>query len=249
MRILVCVKRVPAPGARIVVGPDGRTIDTANLGYTMSPHEECAVEVAVQLVEQHGGTVTVMTLGQDGADEQLRYALSVGATDAILIPAGDHDWDPQATARALIAAIGDAESVGVFDLILFGNESADSGGYQVGVRVAGALARPMVTGIKGIEIDHGVITARRETDGGFELYQLPLPAAVGVKEGIALPRYPTLRGRLASKKADVHRFDVDEEPGGQSMVRLVSPPEQVTETVLLVDAAGIVDVMEELELL
>ncbi len=249
MRILVCIKRVPAPGARIVVEPDGQTIDTANLGFTISPHEECAVEAAVQLVEQHGGNVTVMTLGPEGAEEQLRHAVSVGATDAILIPAGERDWDPQATARALTDAIGDAESDGAFDLILFGNESADSGGYQVGVRVSRALGRPMVNGIKGIEIGKGVVTLRRETDGGSELYELPLPAVVGVKEGITLPRYPTLRGRLASKKADVRTFEAGEQPGGQSMVALANPPEQVKQTVMLTDAAAAVDVMEELGLL
>ena len=249
MRILVCVKRVPAPGARIVVRPDGLMIDTANLGFTVSPHEECGVEAAVQLIEQHGGTVTVMTLGPAEAEDQLRHAASVGATDGILIPAGGHDWGPQATARALTAAIRDLESEGPLDLIIFGTESADSGGYQVGIRVARALGRPMVTGIKGIEIADGVATVRRETDGGSELYRLPLPAAVGVKEGITLPRYPTLRGRLASKKAEVRTFEATEEPGGQSMLRLVSPPEQLKETVMLSDAAAAVDVMEELGLL
>ena len=249
MRILVCVKRVPAPGARIVVRPDGQEIDTAHLGFTVSPHEECGVEAAVQLVEQHGGTVIVMTLGPDEAEDQLRHAASVGATDGILIRSGDHDWDPQATARALTAAIRDAESDGPLDLIIFGTESADSGGYQVGIRVARALGRPMVTGIKGIEIADAVATLRRETDGGSELYRLPLPAVVGVKEGITLPRYPTLKGRLASKKAEVRTVEANEEPGGQSLLRLVSPPEQLKETVMLADAAAAVDVMEELGLL
>ena len=248
MRILVCVKRVPAPGAKIVIHPNGLMIDTAHLAFTVSPHEECGVEAAVQLVEQHGGTVTVMTLGPDEAEEQLRYATSVGATDGILIPAGDHDWDPQATARALTAAIRDAESTETFDLIIFGSESADSGGYQVGIRVARALGRPMVTSLKDLEIADGVATVRRETGGDSELYKLPLPAVVGVKEGITLPRYPTLKGRLASKKADVRIFETSEEPGGQSMVRLVSPPEQVKETVMLADAAAAVDLMEELGL-
>ena len=249
MRILVCVKRVPAPGARIIVDPGGQTIDTANLGFTISPHEECAVEAAVQLMEQHGGTVTVMTLGPGEAEEQLRHAASVGATGAILIQAGDHDWDPQATARALTAAIGHAEAAGTFDLIIFGNESADAGGYQVGVRVSRALRRPMVNGLKGIEIKDGVATVHRETDGGFEVYELPMPAVVGVKEGIALPRYPTLKGRLASKKVDIRLFEASEEAGGQSMLGLVSPPEQVKETVILADAVAAVDVMEELGLL
>ena len=95
MRILVCVKRVPAPGARIVLTDDAMGIDTRNLGFTTSPHEECAVEAAIQLGEQHGGEVTVLTLGATDADEQLRYAISVGAHKAVLItyPGSEElDW-------------------------------------------------------------------------------------------------------------------------------------------------------------
>ncbi|HZY07432.1 MAG TPA: hypothetical protein VFE69_06785, partial [Ilumatobacteraceae bacterium] len=151
MRILVCVKRVPAPGARINITPDGQAIDTAYLGFTMSPHEECAVEEAVQLVERHGGEATVLTLGPAEADEQLRYAASLGVANAVLLPIDGPDWDPQRTASAIAAAIGGLESAdGPFDLILFGNESADSGGFQVGIRVAHSLDRPVVNGIKGI---------------------------------------------------------------------------------------------------
>ncbi len=98
MRILVCVKRVPAPGARINITADGQAVDTAFLGFTTSPHEECAVEAAAQLVEAHGGTATVMTLGPAEAEEQLRYAASVGMTHAVLLPIDGADWDPQRTA-------------------------------------------------------------------------------------------------------------------------------------------------------
>jgi len=167
MRILVCVKRVPAPGARINVTADGLAVDSAQLGFTTSPHEECAVEEAVQLVEEHGGEVTVMTLGPAAAEEQLRYAASVGAHHFVLIPISEVDWDPQRTASALAGAIADVESAdGAFDLVLFGNESADAGGFQVGVRVAYALGRPVVSGIKGIDIAGGLASARREIDGG-----------------------------------------------------------------------------------
>jgi len=249
MRILVCIKRVPAPGGKIVLQGDGQRIEVANLGFTTSPHEECAVEAAVQLVEQHGGSVTVMTLGPEEAEEQLRYAVSVGATSAILVAAGEVDWDPQATARALTVAIEDAETQGAFDLILFGNESADSGGYQVGVRVSWALRRPMVNGAKGIEIEDRVAIVQRETDLGFERYELALPSVIGVREGITLPRYPTLKGRLASKKVEIARVEGVEESGGLSMTRLVNPPEQVTETVILADAAAAVDVIADLGLL
>ena len=163
-------------------------------------------------------------------------------------------WDPQRTARALTAAIQSLEADGgVFDLILFGNESADSGGFQVGVRVAYALGRPIVNGIKGIEIDGSGVRARREIDGGFEVYELALPAALGVKEGINLPRYPTMRGRLASKKLAVTTLEIDAEAGGQELLRLHRPTETLSQTTILGHgpeaAAKVVDVLEELGVL
>ncbi len=254
MRILVCVKRVPAPGARINIAADGQAIDTAFLGFTMSPHEECAVEEAVQLVEKHGGEATVLTLGPAEADEQLRYAASLGVANAVLLPITGPDWDPQRTAAAIAAAIAELEAAdGVFDLILFGNESADSGGFQVGVRVAHALARPIVNGIKGIEVQGDVLVARREADVGVEVYEIPLPAVLGVKEGINLPRYPTLKGRLASKKVAVAQVVPDAEPGGQKMVTLMPAAEQVSATVILGTgpeaAAAVVDMLEEIGVL
>jgi len=254
MRILVCVKRVPAPGARINVTADGMAVDSAHLGFTTSPHEECAVEEAVRLVGEHGGEVTVMTLGPAAAEEQLRYAASVGADRFVLVPISEVDWDPQRTAAALAGSIADVESVdGAFDLVLFGNESADAGGFQVGVRVAHALGRPVVNGIKGVDIADGVASARREVDGGFEVYELPLPAVLGVKEGINLPRYPTMKGRLASKKAEVSVDERSVEVGGQVRVRLHRPVETVSETVILGTgpeaAPAIVDLLEELGLL
>ena len=254
MRVLACVKRVPAPGSRINVTPDGRAVDTAHLGFAMSPHEECAVEEAVQIAERTGGDSTVLTLGPPEAEEQLRYAVSLGIDHAALVETDGSDWDPQRTAAALVSAISALETAGgVFDLVLFGNESADSGGYQVGVRVAHALGRPMVSGIKGIEEGDGSVTARRSVDGGVEVYRLPLPAVLGVREGINLPRYPTLKGRLNSKKAPVEGFSPDAPPGGQRMVRLVRPPEQVSETVMLGTgpeaAVAVVDLLEEIGVL
>ena len=254
MRILVCVKRVPAPGARINIAADGQAVDTAFLGFTMSPHEECAVEEAVQLVEQHGGAATVLTLGPSEADEQLRYAASLGVANAVLLPISGPDWDPQRTAAAIASAVTDIEAMdGQFDLILFGNESADSGGFQVGIRVAHALGRPVVNGIKGIDVQGGTLRARREADVGVEVYEVPMPAVLGVKEGINLPRYPTLKGRLASKKVAVAQVPPAGEPGGQQMITLLPAAEQVSATVILgngPDAAGaVVDMLEEIGVL
>jgi electron transfer flavoprotein beta subunit len=254
MRVLVCVKRVPAPGAKINITADGQAVDTAYLAFTTSPHEECAVEAAVQLVEQHGGESTVLTLGPAEADEQLRYAASIGVNKAVLLPIDVTDWDPQRTAAAIAAAIRDIEATdGAFDLVLFGNESADSGNFQVGVRVSNALGRPMVNGIKGIEVQGDTIRAKRESEAGVEVYAVPTPCVLGVKEGINLPRYPTLKGRLASKKVDVAQVSPQGEAGGQQMVTLLQAAEQVSQTVMLGNgpeaAPAVVDLLEELGLL
>jgi electron transfer flavoprotein beta subunit len=257
LRILVCVKRVPAPGAQITLSADARAVDARNLAFTTSPHEECAVEEALQLVEAHGGDITVLTVGPPEADEQLRFSVSVGVQHAVLVTneqiAAGEDPDPQATARAIAESVRALEAEGgAFDVLLFGNESADSGGFQVGIRVARMLGRPIVNGIKGIDVADGVLTARRESDAGFELYRLDLPAAVGVKEGINLPRYPTLPGRLKSKKAEVRTCTESPEPGGLEMVRFETPTVELNETVRLgtgADAAGaVVDLLYELGL-
>ena len=254
MRVLVCIKRVPAPGARINVTPDGQAVDSTNLGFTMSPHEECALETGLRLVEEHGGEVTALTLGPAEAEEQLRYASSLGVARVVLITTDGSDWDPMRTAQAIGTAIGELESVGgPFDVVLFGNESADSGGFQVGIRVARALARPMVTAAKGLTVAGSAARVQREIDGVQEVYRLPLPAVIGVKEGINLPRYPTMKGRLASRKAVVEAVDVTVEPGRQTMLRLVSPPEQESRLVVLGHGPGaaspVVDVLADRGLL
>ena len=257
MRILCLVKRVPAPGARINITEDEQYVDDKNLGHAISPHEECGVEAAVQLNEAHGGETTVLSMGGPETEEQLRAAISVGINKMVLVPTDGSPMDPQQTAAALTSAIQDLEAAdGAFDLIIFGNESTDQGGFQVGIRIAHALGRPMVNGIKGLdpgEAAEGHIIARREVDAGFEVYELPLPACVGVKEGINLPRYPTMRGRLASKKAEMETVDATADAGGQAQVKLKSPPEQVSETEVLGNgpeaAPAVVDILEELGVL
>ena len=235
MDVLVCVKRVPVTGGRISLTDDEQDIDTRYLGFTVSPHEECAVEEAVRLVEAHGGSSTVLTLGPAVAEEQLRDAMSMGANRAVLIEAEGPGWDGGATAAAIARAIGDA---GVeYDLLLFGNESADAGGYQVGIRVAHLLDLPCVTGVKHLEIRDGTAVARREGPGGFEIYEVPLPAVITVKEGINLPRYPSIPGRLRAKKAPVERLHLDAPQPGLEKIRLRLPQGRDKQVEILGDGA------------
>ena len=218
MNILVCVKRVPQTGGRIVLTADGQSIDTRFLGHTISPHEECGVEEAVRMVEKEGGSSAVLTLGPAEAEEQLRDAMAIGIDRAILLETGGTEWDPVSTAGVIAETIQAQEAAnGEFDLLLFGNEAADTGDYQVGVRVAVALRRPVINGIKEIWFsdDRREVLARREAPGGgWETFDLPLPAVLGVKEGLNLPRYPSVPGRLRAKKKEIERVPLGASPSG-----------------------------------
>jgi electron transfer flavoprotein beta subunit len=228
MRILVCVKRVPLTGGKMVLTPDEQAIETRHLGFAISPHEECGVEEAVRLVEAHGGSVTVLTLGPPEAEEQVRDMLAVGADRGLLLAAdGNEEWDPQATAGAIVDAMRAEEaSGGPFDLAIFGNESADSGGYQVGIRVAHALGRPIATGLKGLSVEDGRVRCEQEVPGGRDVYELPLPAMVSVLEGINLPRYPSVPAKLRARSKPVDTSAPERPDPRLEKLRLVVPPGQ-----------------------
>lgn len=227
MNILVCVKRVPAVAGKITLTTDQQEIDTRHLAFTMSPHEECAVEEAVRLVAAHGGSSTVLTLGPEAAIEQLRDAMSLGIDRAVLLETDGREWDPMATAAAIVEAVRAQRAAGIeFDLLLFGNEAADTGDYQVGIRVAHALDLPCVTGVKAIEIRGGRVAAKREAAGGWEIFEVPLPAVLTVREGLNLPRYPSLPGRLKARKKAIERTRPQGRGGGQEKVCLKAPKER-----------------------
>src|SRR5207249_9636116 len=208
-------------------------IDTRFLGFTVSPHEECAAEEAVRLVEAHGGSSAGLTLGPPEAEEQLRDAMAIGVDRGIHLRTTGEEWDGRATAAAIVDVVRAQEADAPFDLILFGNESADVGGYQVGIRVAYALGRPVVTGVKQLEVGGERAVARREAGGGWEVFDVPLPAVLTVKEGINLPRYPSMPGRLKAKKKPVERTVPEWRSGGLEKVRLKLPSERESEVEVL----------------
>jgi len=222
MNVLVCVKRVPLTGGKIVLTEAERAISTRHLGFTISPHEECGAEEAVKLIESCGGTSTVLTLGPPEAEEQLRDMMAIGIDRAVHLLTDGGEWDPQATAAAIVAAIrAEAEP---YDLILFGNESADAGNYQVPIRVAHALGLPCVTGVKGLAVDGGSVRCEQEVADGRDVYVVPMPAVVTVKEGLNLPRYPSVPGRLRAKRKPVAATTPVRPEPRLEMVRLTLPP-------------------------
>lgn len=204
MRVLAAIKRVPITGGRIVLTEDARAIDTRHLGFTMSPHEECGVEEGVRLIEANKGDSVVITLGPPEAVEQLRDAMALGMDRAIHLQTDGQEWDGEAAAGALIDAIKAEEAAsGQIDIIFFGNESADSGGFQVGIRVAHALGRPCVTGLKKVTLEGSSVRCEQEVEGGRDVYVVPLPAVLTVKEGLNLPRYPSVPGKMRARTKPV----------------------------------------------
>jgi electron transfer flavoprotein beta subunit len=247
VRILVCVKRVPITGGRMVLTDDAQALETKHLGFTISPHEECGVEEAVRIVEAGGGEVVVLTLGPAEAEAQLRDCMAIGADRGILLKTDATEWDAQATAGAIVDAVHGEEP---FDLLLFGNESADSGNYQVGIRVAYALGLPVVTGLKKIEIDDGRARVERDAGGPRDVYEVRLPAVLTVLEGLNLPRYPSVPGRLRAKSKPLAVVEPARLESKLEKLRLVVPAGQGKQAEILghgADAAPkVVEVMQQL---
>jgi electron transfer flavoprotein beta subunit len=250
MNILVAVKRVPLTGGKIVLTDDERAISTRHLGFTISPHEECGCEEAVRLIEQHGGSATVLTLGPPEAEEQLRDMMAIGIDRAIHLVTVGEEWDPQATARTIVEAI--QAQPDPFDLLLFGNESADAGNYQVAIRVAHMLNLPVVTGVKAISVQDGSLRCEQEVAGGRDVYLVPMPAVVTVKEGINLPRYPSVPGRLRAKRKPLETSHPARPESRLEMLKLALPPGSGKQAEILGDGAGaapaVVGVLQELGL-
>jgi electron transfer flavoprotein beta subunit len=249
--VLVCIKRVPDAAGEVLLTDDGQGVDARYVGFTVSEHENCAVELAVRIATDTGGTATVLTLGPEEAVEQLRTALGVGCSAAVLIEADPIGFGPADVAREIAAVIEAHAAEGrTHDLVLLGNDAADTGDFQVGIRLAYALGRPVVNGVRTVEVEDDTATAQVAGPDGVETYRVPLPAVVTVLEGGVEPRYPTITGRMKAKKAKVEVVAPQREPRGSGRVQLTLPPAQPSEVEVLGEgpdaAKAVVDLLEKL---
>ncbi len=251
---LVCVKRVVDSSGEVVLTEDGQGVDGRYAGFTTSAHEECAVEIAVQVAAAGGGSATVMTLGDAEAIEQLRAALAVGCAAATHVVADSQSFGPADVAREIAAVVRDHEAAGTpHELVLLGNDAADSGDFQVGIRLAYELGWPVVNGVSTVSVADGEVTASGSGPDGHETYRLPLPAVVTVLEGGVEPRYPSVPGRMKAKKAPVEERQPTADPVGPSRLRLVLPPPTPSSVEILGEgpaaAPAVVDLFERLGVL
>ena len=197
MKIAVCIKRTPDSETRFRIAASKSGIDEAGVKFDMDDFASYAVEVGLQTKEKAGaGEVVVFAVGPDNVQETLRKAMSMGADRAVQLKTDAVPFDGLAVAKALAAEL----KAGGFDLVLFGKHAFDTSAGVVGTATAELLDLPCITAASKLEIANGRGSARRELEGAAEMIEFSLPAVVTIDEGIARPRYPSLKGIMAAKK-------------------------------------------------
>lgn len=197
MKIAVCIKRTPDSESRFRIATSSTSIDEAGLKFDIDDFASYAVEVALQINEKQGpGETVAYAVGPDVVQETLRKAMSMGVDRAVQLKTDVMPYDGLAVAKALAAEL----KTGGYDLILFGKHAFDTSAGIVGTATAELLGVSCVTAATKLDIAGGRGTARRELEGVAELVEFPLPAVVTIDEGIARPRYPSLKGIMSAKK-------------------------------------------------
>jgi len=222
LNIVVCIKRTPDTETKIRLGGDGTSIDPSGVKFIISPYDEFAIEAALQLKEAAGeGEVTLLSLGGDDTQETLRQGLAMGADRAVHLK-GESRADGLAVAKALAAELKGMDA----PLILFGMKGADMDQQQVGPMTATLLGRPCVTGVSEFEMGDGVVTCRREVEGGTEVLEMDLPGVVTMTKGKLEPRYASLKGIMAAKRKPMDQKDAQGEEDRLVVRKLAYPPER-----------------------
>ncbi|GGK33872.1 electron transfer flavoprotein subunit beta [Caldalkalibacillus thermarum] len=204
MNILVLMKRTFDTEEKVHI--ENNAIVEDGVEFVINPYDEYAIEEAIKLRDEHGGEVTVLTVGPADAEKEIRTALAMGADKAILVEDEDLNADEHTIAHILAAIIKERE----FDIILGGNVSVDNGAGQVAVRVAELLDIPQVTTITKLDIDGNTAIAERDVEGDVEIVEVSLPALFTAQQGLNEPRYPSLPGIMKAKKKPLERLTVED---------------------------------------
>jgi electron transfer flavoprotein beta subunit len=221
MNIIVCVKRVPDSEGRVAAASDGISVDTRGVKFVLNTYDEYAVEAALRLKEANPGTVTVMTLGGEESKETLRTALAMGVDQAVLLK-GQPSLDGLGTAEKLAEGIRARE----YDLVLFGKQAIDDDNLQVPAMVAELLGLPCATVVVELQVEDGKVTAKREVEGGDEIFEFELPAVVAAQKGLNEPRYASLKGIMMAKKKPLEEIDVGDAESRLELIEVMNPPER-----------------------
>jgi electron transfer flavoprotein beta subunit len=204
VNVVVLVKYVPEPQGTPTLGGDNLLVREGVDG-SLDPGDEFAVEAALQLVEAHGGEVTLVSMGPEVATSALRKGFSMGASGGVLVTDPVlRGADALATARVLAAAVQRSP----FDLVLAGVESTDGYTGTLPMTVAELLAVPSATFARKVDVDGGALRVERQTEAGYDVVTCPMPALVTVTGSAAEPRYPTLKGIMAAKSKPLEQLSL-----------------------------------------
>ena len=223
MKIAVCIKRTPDSESRFRIAASGAAIDETGLKFDIDDFASYAVEVALQLNEKEGkGETVVVAVVPDSVQETLRKAMSMGAERAVQLKTDGPVFDGIAIAKALAAEL----KAGGYDLVLFGKHAFDTSSGIVGTATAELLNLPAVTAVSKLEIANGRGTATRDLEGAQEVVEFALPAAISIDEGIARPRYPSLKGIMAAKKKPLETKPAQLGPARVTVQKMELPPDR-----------------------
>jgi electron transfer flavoprotein beta subunit len=205
MKIVVCVKQVPATDSRIRIAPEGDRIVEQDVTWVVSPYDEFAIEEALLLKEKKGGEVVLLSLGPERVQSALRTGLAMGADAAVHLKDARFDKaDASVTAAALAAAV---RGLGPVDLVLTGQQGVGDDQSQIPGMLAEKLDLPQVTMALKIEVGDGKATVEREIGGAHEVWETSLPAVISAQKGLNQPRYASLKGIMAAKKKTIEVKD------------------------------------------
>jgi electron transfer flavoprotein beta subunit len=217
---VVCIKQVADTETRVKVGSDGRTLDPAGVTWILNPYDEFALEQALQIKEKLGaGEVVVLSLGGAAVQTTLRNALAMGADRAIHLTTDRVQPDPLAVARALAAEIGPLSP----RLVWFGKQAVDDDQAQVGPMVSELLGIPCATSVDHLELEGERVTVERPIEGGREVIEMDLPAAIAADKGLNTPRYASLKGIMAAKKKPLEAKPVTLEAANLEILSMAPP--------------------------
>ena len=222
MNIALCLKQTPDTETRIKIAADGASIVEDDIQWIINPYDESAIEIALQLAEQHSGEVTILSLGPARVEEAIRAALAMGAHTAIRLDAPRIPVDPRVTARALVTVLQEGD----YDLIFTGQQAIDDDHAQVPQRIAQAMNRPCVTAVEELHIEDGQSWGRRVLEGVREKVSFRLPAVIGVNRRLVEPRYPSFIGIRKAQKKPIDVRPAVLEAEHLVVERLSYPPEK-----------------------
>ena len=196
-RIAVLVKRVPDTETFLKIGEDGKSVVTEGVNYVLNPHDEVAIEQALQFKEQGKvEEVVLVTVGKEQDAKELRQGLAMVADRGIVLTSAGELFDP-AVVGGMLASFLSQEGV---DLVLCGKEAIDEEWGQVGYQVAACLGIPFMNEVVGIKWEGSILAVQQEGDEGIEMFQGDLPVVLGVGKGLCVPRLPSMRGIMSARK-------------------------------------------------